>query len=35
MIIKKGEITRRVSEADLVTALFDEIEQMTGEKIER
>lgn len=35
MIIKKGEITRRVSEADLVTALFDEIEHMTGEKIER
>ena len=35
LLIKKGEIIRTVPEAELETALLDEIEAMTGEKPER
>jgi (E)-4-hydroxy-3-methylbut-2-enyl-diphosphate synthase len=35
MLIKKGEIVKRMSEAELVDTLLAEIEVMTGEKIER
>ena len=35
ILIKKGEIVKRMSEAELETTLLDEIESMTGEKIER
>jgi (E)-4-hydroxy-3-methylbut-2-enyl-diphosphate synthase len=35
MLIKKGEIVKRMSEAELVDTLLSEIELMTGEKIER
>ncbi|UCE24792.1 MAG: flavodoxin-dependent (E)-4-hydroxy-3-methylbut-2-enyl-diphosphate synthase, partial [Candidatus Zixiibacteriota bacterium] len=35
ILIKKGEIVRRMTEAELETALLDEIESMTGEKIKR
>jgi len=35
ILIKKGEIVRRMSEAQLESALLDEIESMTGEKAER
>ena len=33
--IKKGEIVKRMTEAELETSLLDEIEAMTGEKIPR
>ncbi|MBI5265787.1 MAG: flavodoxin-dependent (E)-4-hydroxy-3-methylbut-2-enyl-diphosphate synthase [candidate division Zixibacteria bacterium] len=35
MLIKKGEIVRRMDESELVETLLSEIESMTGEKIER
>lgn len=35
ILIKKGEIVKRVSEAELESALLDEIESMTGENIEQ
>ena len=35
ILIKKGEIVKRMSEAELETSLLDEIEAMTGEKIPR
>lgn len=35
ILIKKGQIVKRVAEKDLVTTLLDEIETLTGEKIER
>jgi (E)-4-hydroxy-3-methylbut-2-enyl-diphosphate synthase len=35
ILIKKGEIVRRMTEAELETVLLDEIESMTGEKIKR
>ena len=35
MLIKKGEIVKRIDEADLEKTLLDEIEAMTGEKTER
>lgn len=35
VLIKKGEIVKRVTEAELESALLEEIEAMTGEKIER
>jgi len=35
ILIKKGQIVRRMDEKDLVSTLLDEIELMTGEKIER
>ena len=33
--IKKGEIVKRMTEAELETTLLDEIEEMTGEKVKR
>ncbi|MCK4606681.1 MAG: flavodoxin-dependent (E)-4-hydroxy-3-methylbut-2-enyl-diphosphate synthase [candidate division Zixibacteria bacterium] len=35
ILIRKGEIVRRLAEADLEQALLDEIEAITGERIER
>jgi (E)-4-hydroxy-3-methylbut-2-enyl-diphosphate synthase len=35
ILIKKGEIVKRMTEAELETALLDEIERMTGEKVKR
>ncbi len=35
ILIKKGEIVKRMSEAELEKTLLDEIESMTGEKTER
>jgi (E)-4-hydroxy-3-methylbut-2-enyl-diphosphate synthase len=35
MLIKKGEIVRRMSEAELESVLLEEIESMTGEKVRR
>ena len=35
LLIKKGEIVKRMDEADLEKSLLDEIEAMTGEKIPR
>jgi len=35
VLIKKGQIVKRVDEADLEKALLDEIEAMTGEKVQR
>ncbi len=35
ILIKKGEIVKRMDEADLERSLLDEIEAMTGEKIPR
>jgi len=35
ILIKKGEIVKRMTEAELETSLLDEIEAMTGEKIPR
>jgi (E)-4-hydroxy-3-methylbut-2-enyl-diphosphate synthase len=35
MLIKKGEIVSRFDEAELEERLLSEIEEMTGEKIER
>jgi (E)-4-hydroxy-3-methylbut-2-enyl-diphosphate synthase len=35
ILIKKGEIVKRMTEADLEKSLLDEIETMTGEKIPR
>ncbi|MEW5994632.1 MAG: flavodoxin-dependent (E)-4-hydroxy-3-methylbut-2-enyl-diphosphate synthase [Candidatus Zixiibacteriota bacterium] len=35
ILIKKGEIVKRMPEADLEKSLLDEIESMTGEKIPR
>lgn len=35
MLIKKGQIVKRMDEADLERSLLDEIEAMTGEKVER
>jgi (E)-4-hydroxy-3-methylbut-2-enyl-diphosphate synthase len=35
ILIKKGQIVKRMSEADLEKSLLDEIEAMTGEKIPR
>ena len=35
MLIKKGEIVRTAPESELESMLLDEIEAMTGEKIER
>ncbi len=35
ILIKKGEIVKRMDEADLEKNLLDEIEAMTGEKIPR
>jgi (E)-4-hydroxy-3-methylbut-2-enyl-diphosphate synthase len=35
MLIKKGEVIRTAPESELETMLLDEIESMTGEKIER
>lgn len=35
MLIKKGEIVKRMSETELEKALLDEIEAMTGEKTDR
>ncbi len=35
ILIKKGEIVKRVTEAELEKSLLDEIETMTGEKIPR
>jgi (E)-4-hydroxy-3-methylbut-2-enyl-diphosphate synthase len=35
ILIKKGEIVKRMSEAELEKSLLDEIEMMTGEKIPR
>jgi (E)-4-hydroxy-3-methylbut-2-enyl-diphosphate synthase len=35
ILIKKGEIVKRMSEADLEKSLLDEIEAMTGEEIPR
>ena len=34
MLIKKGEVVKRFDEAELEKRLLDEIEEMTGEKIE-
>lgn len=35
ILIKKGKIVRRMSEAELESSLLDEIEAMTGEKVKR
>ncbi|UCE25104.1 MAG: flavodoxin-dependent (E)-4-hydroxy-3-methylbut-2-enyl-diphosphate synthase [Candidatus Zixiibacteriota bacterium] len=35
ILIKKGEIIRRLTEAELESALLDEIESITGEKVRR
>jgi len=35
LLIKKGQIVKRMDEADLEKSLLDEIEAMTGEKIQR
>ncbi|MEW6411381.1 MAG: flavodoxin-dependent (E)-4-hydroxy-3-methylbut-2-enyl-diphosphate synthase [Candidatus Zixiibacteriota bacterium] len=35
ILIKKGKIVKRMDEAELESALLDEIEAMTGEKIQR
>jgi (E)-4-hydroxy-3-methylbut-2-enyl-diphosphate synthase len=35
ILIKKGEIVQRMTEAEMENALLTEIESMTGEKIER
>jgi len=35
LLIKKGKIVKRFDESMLETALLDEIEAMTGEKVER
>ena len=35
MLIKKGEIVKQMSEAELESTLLDAIEEMSGEKIDR